>query len=140
MSERHRWGGALVCALVLLIVSGGLFASAHQQGRRESLHERKGRLREARLEPAGTDHVSAMSDLTLTSTSGLEGRALVRSPRDAPPRVPAAVVLGGINRGRRIATVPGLDAIAARSVVIGLDYPLPSRRRSREGLQAIATF
>ena len=29
---------------------------------------------------------------------------------------------------------------ATKAVVVGIDYPLPSRRRSREGFQAIATF
>ena len=41
-------------------------------GRAESLRERKGRLREARLTPAGEDATSSLTELILSSTSGLE--------------------------------------------------------------------
>jgi fermentation-respiration switch protein FrsA (DUF1100 family) len=139
VTKRARWRAALLCILVAAVVVFGLLAAAHRQGRAEALHERKGRLREAHLTPSAMDAVSTLSELTLSSTSGLEGHALVRSPRAATERLPAAVVLGGINRGRRIAAVPGLDAIAAQAVVLGLDYPLPSRRRAWQGLQAIET-
>jgi fermentation-respiration switch protein FrsA (DUF1100 family) len=137
---RRWWRAALVGLVVAALVLGGLLAAAHQQGRPESLRERKGRLREAQLRPAATDAVSALSELTLSSTSELEGHALVRHPLAATGRLPAAVVLGGINRGRRIAAVAGLDAVAARAVVLGLDYPLTARRRAWEGVQAIETF
>jgi fermentation-respiration switch protein FrsA (DUF1100 family) len=138
MSRRGRV--VLLLAVGLVLATGGLLAVAHQDGRVESFRERKGRLREAHLRPAAADATSTVTELTLSSTSGLVGRALVRSPRGAATPRPAAVVLGGIKRGRRIATAPGLDAIAAKAVVVGLDYPLPARRRSWEGLQSLATI
>jgi dienelactone hydrolase len=140
MTGPRRWRAALLVILAVAVVTGGLLAAAFRQGRVESFRERKGRLREAHLTPTAADAVSTLSELTLSSTSGLEGHALVRSPRVATERLPAGVVLGGINRGRRIAAVPGLDAIAAKAIVVGLDYPLASRRRAWQGLQAIETF
>jgi len=136
----RRWRVALLLMLVAVLGVGGLLAAAQRDGRPESLRERRGRLREARLTPAAQESVSTLTELVLSSTSGLEGRALVRSPRGARTPLPAAVVLGGIGRGRRIATVPGLDAIAAKAVVVGLDYPLPARRRAWQGLQFVATL
>jgi dienelactone hydrolase len=130
----------VILLLVVAVIAAALRAAADREGRPESFHARKGRLREARAMPKAAEAVSTVTELTLTSTSGLEARALVRTPRRTGPPLPAAVVVGGTKRGRRIVTAPGLDAIAAGAVVVGLDYPLPSRRRSWEGLEAVTTL
>jgi dienelactone hydrolase len=137
---RRRGHALLLLALLLILVPAGLVVVAQREGRADALRERKGLLREARLTPVSEDAVSTVTELILASTSGLEGRALVRRPRHTAPPLPAAVVLGGIKRGRRIATVPGLDAIAAKAVVVGLDYPLSPRRRGWQGWQALSTL
>lgn len=136
----RRWRLLLVVALVVMLGAAGLLAVAQREGQAEAFRERKGRLRQAGLTPTGQDAISLVSELTLTSTSRLEARALVRSPRRGAGRVPGAVVLGGIKRGRRIATAPGLEAIAAKAVIVGLDYPLPARRRSWEGVESLTTL
>lgn len=66
----------LVLAVITFVIAA-LLAVAHRQGRPESFHERKGRLREARGTPEAEEAVSAIGELTLTSTSGLEARVLV---------------------------------------------------------------
>jgi dienelactone hydrolase len=137
--KRGGWRLWVLFTLSLSVAIGGLHVALERQGSAESLRERKGRLREARLTPAPEQAASALTEVILSSTSGLEGRALVRSPRGPTSPLPAAVVLGGINRGRRIVTVRGLDAIATGAVLVGLDYPLTARRRAWEGLNALVT-
>ena len=75
----------------------------------------------------------AYTDLTLRSSSGLVVAARVRAPRAGGPPRPAAVLLGGLKRGRRVVNVRGLDAIARRVVLVSPDYPLDSRKGAWRG-------
>ena len=122
----------VVVVLVLVVAMGALAAFAAWQGSPASLLARKGRLLTAELTPAGEDAISTMSQLTLRSSTGSAVTALVRVPRGAGPH-PATVLLGGINRGRRVAAVRGLDAIARHAVIVSPDYPLTARRGAWEG-------
>ena len=56
--------------------------------------------------------------------------------RDGP--LPAAVLVGGLKRGRRVVGVRGLDAIARGAILVSPDYPLDSHRRAWRG-PALAT-
>ncbi len=64
----------------------------------------------------------------------------MRVPKAGEPRAPAAVIVGGIQRGRRIATAAGLDGIARQAVIVSPDYPLEQRRHTFEGLSLLATL
>ena len=122
----------LVAVLVLVVAIGALAALAFRQGSPASLIARKGRLVAAELVPAGEDAISTMSQLTLRSSTGSAVTALVRVPRGPGPH-PATVLLGGINRGRRVAAVRGLDAIARHAVIVSPDYPLTARHAAWKG-------
>ncbi|HET8577419.1 MAG TPA: hypothetical protein VFO18_09990 [Methylomirabilota bacterium] len=95
---------------------------------------RKGRLVAADAGKAGEDSISRIQDLTLRSSTGLEVHALLRAPKAGAPRAPAAVLLGGIERGRRIAIAAGLDGIARQAVIVSADYPLEVGPQIWEGL------
>jgi fermentation-respiration switch protein FrsA (DUF1100 family) len=121
--------------LVLAVTLSALAATAvgtfaEYQGSRGGLHARAGTLVDAEVKPAGTDEVSTYWDVRLRSTSGLDATGLVRVPRTGTPPYPAGLLMGGLNRGRRVASVRGLEDIARVAVVLSLDYPLkPSSRR-----------
>ena len=94
----------------------------------------------AELGAARTDEVSRVQELTLRSSTGLEVHALLRVPRSAEPRAPAAVLVGGIKRGRRIVTAAGLEAVARQALIVAPDYPLKLRRHSWEGIGFVSTL
>lgn len=133
MGRRRR---LFVVLLGLGVGIGALVALAIGQGSSASLIARKGRLVGAEVTPAGEDAISTLSDLTLRSSTGETVTALVRVPRGAGPH-PATVLLGGIKRGRHVAKVSGLDAIARHAVIVSPDYPLPARRSAWEGWGAV---
>src|SRR3989454_4672487 len=126
----------VVALLVVAVAAGALAGAAAWQGSPASLVARKGRLIAAEVTPAGEDAISTMSQLTLRRSTGRPVTALVRVPRGPGPH-PAAVLLGGVNRGRRVAGVRGLDAIARHAVIVSPDYPLPAQRGGWEGWRAI---
>ena len=114
--------------VVLLLVAAGAFAFVEYQGSRRALHARAGRLAGAAVTPLGADETSTYSDVALRSTSGLEVKARVRVPRAGTPPYPAVLLMGGINLGRRVVRVSGLEEIARFAVVVSLDYPMTRRR------------
>jgi acetyl esterase/lipase len=61
-------------------------------------------------------------------------------PKAGEGRGPAAVIVGGIQRGRRIAAAAGLDRIARQTVLVSPDYPLEQRRHTFEGLSLLTTL
>src|SRR5262249_47121619 len=126
----------VVVLLVVVVAAGGLAGVAIWQASPGSLVARKGHLAAVEITPAGEDAISTMSQVTLPRSTGREVTALVGVPRGAGPH-PAAVLLGGVNRGRRVAAVRGLDAIARHAVIVSPDYPLPARRGGWEGWRAI---
>src|SRR5262249_56986434 len=121
---RRRLG---VVLLVVSVAGGGLAGVAIWQGSPGSLAARKGHLAAVEMTPAGEDAISTMSQVTLRRSTGRDVTALVRVPRGPGPH-PAPVVLGRVNRGRRVAGVRGLDAIARHAVIVSPDYRLPARR------------
>ena len=131
--------------LFLLVVALGVLTGgvtlglARRQGRPEAFRARKGTLVAAQLTPGTVDKVSVIESLRLVSSSGLEVDALVRTPLGAGAPYPAAVLVGGIKLGKRIVTTSGLETLAARAVVVAIDYPLKLRRHSWEGRQLLAT-
>jgi dienelactone hydrolase len=127
--------GCVAVAAALLALWG---AAAHQ-GSAAALLARKGELRAVETTPRGQDAVSTIEELTLRSSTAEEIHALVRVPKAGGSRLPAAVLMGGIKRGRRIATAPGLEAIARLAVVVSADYPLKLDRHAFEGLAALGT-
>jgi dienelactone hydrolase len=120
-------------------VLGALAAAAHQ-GSPAALLARKGRLIAVEPGPAREDAVSRIQELTLLSSAGLRVRALLRVPKAGEGRGPAAVIVGGIQLGRRIATAAGLDRIARQTVIVSPDYPLEQRRHTFEGLSLLTTL
>jgi len=126
----------VVVLLVVVVAAGGLAGVAIWQATPGSLAARKGHLAAVEMTPAGEDAISTMSQVTLRRSTGRDVTALVRVPRGPGPH-PAAVLLGGVNRGRRVAGVRGLDAIARHAVIVSPDYPLPARRGGWEGWRAI---
>jgi len=125
-----------IALLVVVVAVGALVGVAIRQGSPASLVARKGHLAAVEVAPGGEDAISTMSQLTLRRSTGRDVSALVRVPRGPGPH-PAAVLLGGVNRGRRVAGVRGLDAIARHAVIVSPDYPLPARRGGWDGWRAI---
>ena len=125
-----------IALLVVVVAAGALVGVAIRQGSPASLVARKGHLAAVEVAPGGEDAISTMSQLTLRRSTGRDVSALVRVPRGPGPH-PAAVLLGGVNRGRRVAGVRGLDAIARHAVIVSPDYPLPARRGGWDGWRAI---
>ena len=130
-----KWAAAGLAAVVVGILVG----LAAYQGSRPGLLGRKGALVSAEVAPAGGDAISTVSTLSLRSSTGLEVRALLRVPRAGPGPHPAAVLVGGIKRGRRVATVEGLETIARHAIVVSPDYPIEPRRRAWRGLALLDT-
>jgi len=127
--------------LVLAAALAVLWAAAVHQGSATALTGRKGILQSVESTPRGEDSVSTLDDLTLHSSTGEEIHALVRVPKAAAgARMPAAVLMGGIKRGRRIVIAPGLEDIARHAVVVSADYPLRLDRRAWKGLAALDTI
>jgi hypothetical protein len=115
------------------------FVLARSQGSSEAFRTRKGTLVAAEVTSTTADPVSIIDALHLRSSTGLDVDALVRRPRPTKGPYPAAVLVGGIKLGKRIVTVRGLDGMAARAIVIAIDYPLKVRRHSWEGRQFLST-
>jgi dienelactone hydrolase len=59
---------------------------------------------------------------------------MVRVPRRASPPYPGVVLVGGMELGRRVAALRGLDAIARYALIVSSDYPIQVAPRSLEGL------
>lgn len=134
---RRRWPLAVLLGLAAML--GGAWGWAIYQGSSRGLEARKGQLAGARLTGAGGDAVSSFEELTLRSSTGQEVRAIIRVPRAGAPPYPAAVLIGGIGLGRKVATVAGLEAIARHSIVVSPDYPVKLRRRDWDPLNFLAT-
>ncbi len=120
-----------------LVLGVGLAAGAGwtlYEGSAVGLEGRKGRLLRASLTPAGADDVSDLFDLVLQSSTGSVVRAMVRVPRRAAAPYPAVVLVDGMEIGRRVAALKGLDAIARYAVIVSPDYPIQVDRRSLEGI------
>ena len=118
----------LAVAAVAVIAGGTLLLLARAQGSPERLQARKGRLVAVDAQRLGEDAISSTDALTLRSSTGLTVHARVRVPREERPPYAGVALLGGVKRGSRIVTTPGLDVIARSAVLVALDYPLkPSR-------------
>jgi dienelactone hydrolase len=127
-------------ALLLIgIAAVALSAVAFHQGSVSSLSARKGRLQEAHDRPAGGDEVSTYSEVTLRRASGRPVETIVRAPRAGAAPRPAVVLVGGVKRGKKVALVPGLEAIARFAVIVSPDYPLNPHRRDWQGARAFGT-
>ncbi len=135
MARRRALGIAVVLGAALAAGIGW----ALYQGSAAGLELRKGRMIEATLTPAGGDAVSTFVELRLRSSAGSQVSAVVRVPRAGVPPYPAAVLVGGINLGRKVAMVAGLDAIARYAIIVSPDYPVQLHRRDWEGLHFLAT-
>jgi dienelactone hydrolase len=126
-------GRAVLASLVLGVGLAAGVGWALYEGSAAGLEGRKGRLLRASLSPAGADKVSDLFDLVLQSSTGSVVRAMVRVPRNALAPYPAVVLVDGMEIGRRVATLKGLDAIARYAVIVSPDYPIQVDRRSLEG-------
>jgi len=134
-----RRRGLLVVLLGLAVTVAGAAAWAMYQGSAAGLAARKGSLTDARLVEDGGDAVSTFAELTLRSSTGQEVRAIIRVPRSGSPPYPAAVLVAGLGLGRKVAKVPGLDAIGRHAIVVSPDYPVKIHRRDWKGLNFLGT-
>ena len=128
----------MVASLVLGVGLAAGVGWALYEGSAAGLDGRKGRLLRASLSPAGADDVSDLFDLVLRSSTGSVVRAMVRVPRRAVAPYPAVVLVDGMEIGRRVAALKGLDAIARYAVIVSPDYPIQVDRRSLEGFGLLA--
>lgn len=128
----------MVASLVLGVGLAAGVGWALYEGSAAGLEGRKGRLLRASLSPAGADNVSDLFDLVLQSSTGSVVRAMVRVPRRAAAPYPAVVLVDGMEIGRRVAALKGLDAIARYAVIVSPDYPIQVDRRSLEGFGLLA--
>ena len=128
----------MVASLVLGVGLAAGVGWAFYEGSAAGLEGRKGRLLRASLSPAGADNVSDLFDLALQSSTGSVVRAMVRVPRGAVAPYPALVLVDGMEIGRRVAALKGLDAIARYAVIVSPDYPIQVDRRSLEGFGLLA--
>jgi len=124
-----------------LIVLGGIGLGlaavvgwAFYEGSAAGLEHRKGGLQQVTSTPVGTDAVSDLFDVNLRSSRGSVVHSMVRVPRRGSPPYPGVVLVGGMEMGRRVAALRGLDAIARYALIISPDYPVQVERRSLEGL------
>jgi len=128
----------VVASLVLGVGLAAGVGWALYEGSAAGLEGRKGRLLRASLSPAGADNVSDLFDLVLQSSTGSVVRAMVRVPRGAVAPYPAVVLVDGMEIGRRVAALKGLDAIARYAMIVSPDYPVRVDRRSLEGFGLLA--
>src|SRR5690348_4233320 len=135
-----RWRRRVLLAVLGLSVLAGLGVAgfAEYQGSRGALHARAGHLANAEITPAGADSISTYWTVRLRGSKGLAPTALIRVPSEGTPPYPSGVLMGGINRGRRIVNVPGLEEIARRTVLLSLDYPVKHGPRG-SGRQLMAS-
>ncbi len=114
---------------------------AFREGSPQALLDRKGTVTSVESVSLGGDSISTWQELHIRSSTGLNLRALVRVPlRQTVTRHPGAVLVGGINRGRRIAITSGIDRVARHAVVISFDYPIRLRRSSWAVTNLVSTL
>lgn len=107
---------------------------AFYEGSPSGLERRKGQLQQVTPTSVGSDSVSDLFDMTLRSSSGSVVRTMLRIPRRGSPPYPGVVLVGGMELGRRVAALSGLDAIARYAIIVSPDYPIQVEPRSLEGL------
>ncbi len=129
----RRPSALVVLGGIGLVLVAGL-GWAFYEGSPGGLETRKGRLQQVTPTSVGMDAVSDLFDITLRSSSGSLVRAMVRIPRGGSPPYPGVVLVGGMELGRRVAGLRGLDAIARYAIIISPDYPIQVEPRSLEGL------
>jgi dienelactone hydrolase len=108
-----------------------------RQGSPAALRARAGTLATVERTPLPGDREFAYDDLVLRGSGGLVVNARVRAIANAPRPRAAAVLLGGLNRGRRVINVRGLDAIAREVVLVSADYNIDAHRRAWRGAEAL---
>jgi dienelactone hydrolase len=129
----RRPAALTVLGAIGLVLAAGV-GWAFYQGSAAALEHRKGRLQQVTSTSAGTDAVSDLFDVSLGSSRGSVVHAMVRVPRRGSPPYPGVVLVGGMELGRRVAALRGLDAIARYALIISPDYPIQVEPRSLEGL------
>jgi dienelactone hydrolase len=129
----RRPSALVVLGGVGLVLAAGL-GWAFYEGSPSGLERRKGRLQQVTPASVGSDSVSDLFDITLRSSSGSVVRTMLRIPRRGSPPYPGVVLVGGMELGRRVAALSGLDAIARYAIIISPDYPIQVEPRSLEGL------
>jgi len=132
--RRRSIAGMLVAVAA---ITGVLLLVAREQGSPARLQARKGRLVATEVRRLGEDAVASIDAVTLRSSTGLTVQARVRVPRAASPPYAGVVVLGGVKRGSRIVTTPGLDPIARSAVLLAPDYPLKPSENPWRSLEAL---
>jgi hypothetical protein len=138
MTRRRRVASLVGIAVAATLTLGVLLALAQAEGSAERLRARKGALVATESRRLAEDVASTVDELTLRSSTGLTVHARVRAPRGGGrPAYAGAVLLGGVKRGRRIVTVPGLEPIARSTVLVSLDYPLRPSGRPWKSLAAL---
>jgi dienelactone hydrolase len=140
VDARHR--RALLAVLVGLLLLGavGVAGLVEYQGSAAGLRARAGVLAGVDAAPLESDAVSTYHEVTLHGSSGLTAVGRLRVPRGAPPPYPAALLMGGVELGRRVVGLPGLETIGRSAVILALDYPLGPRRGPWEGRQFVAAI
>ncbi len=134
LHERMRRPTPLIVLGGIGLVLAAVVGWAFYEGSAAGLEHRKGGLQHVTSTPVGTDAVSDLFDVDLRSSRGSVVHSMVRVPRRGSPPYPGVVLVGGMELGRRVAALRGLDAIARYALIISPDYPIQVERRSLEGL------
>lgn len=129
----RRPAALTVLGAISLVLAAGV-GWAFYQGSAAALEHRKGRLQQVTSTSVGADAVSDLFDVNLGSSRGSVVHTMVRVPRRGSPPYPGVVLVGGMELGRRVAALSGLDAIARYALIISPDYPIQVEARSLEGL------
>jgi hypothetical protein len=129
----RRPAALTVLGAIGLVLAAGV-GWAFYQGSAAALEHRKGRLQQVTSISVGADAVSDLFDVNLGSSRGSVVHTMVRVPRRGSPPYPGVVLVGGMELGRRVAALSGLDAIARYALIISPDYPIQVEARSLEGL------
>ena len=141
MRRQSRRSTRLFAAFgVLVIVTASSVFLYLRQGTPDALLARAGRIASVEATAVRADDGFTYTDLVLRSSSGLVVQARVRVPATIQGPLPAAVLVGGLKRGRRVAGVRGLDAIARNAIIVSPDYPLDPHRRAWRGSALIPSL
>lgn len=132
-----RWSGIVLVAVVLLLVAYVFIPVLPDPSPGFLL--RKGSLRHVSVTRQWTTPGSVLSDITLTSSSGLQVQLTVNRPRGVSGRRPLVILMGGYVTGRRAAE---LIRNTHGIVIAAISYPYhgPVARKDLDFLRNVSAI
>ena len=118
------WHPALLSFIVLAVVLLMLYFLIISQGTLEAFEKRKGTLMTVKTAVAAVNEVSEITDVELTSSTGLTVKARLRIPRHKGPPFAGILLFDGWEGGRKVVDLPGLEEFFDRGLLISMDYPV----------------